>query len=172
MTTKFTERVICLYCDKTILRKNLEFHNKTKHGGDKLSCLLYQKIWLLFGKAQETLEYLQVPGTSTANASEDNLEPPFKVACVEPADTETVEKPKQSPSLDTLLMKIGELSSQVNRLICVCREKNTGRTVSESSSSTDNIPNKDEKCMIISHPRSVDQILKWLENRVLDYGMK
>ena len=61
-------------------------------------------------------------------------------------------------------MKIGELSSQVNRLICVCREKNTERTVSESSSSTDNIPNKDEQCMIISHSRSVDQILKWLEN--------
>ena len=70
-------------------------------------------------------------------------------------------------------MKIGELSSQVNSLICVCREKNRKQTVSESSSSTDNIPNKDEKCIIISHSRSVDQILKWLENWVLvDCGMK
>ena len=48
-----------------------------------------------------------------------------------------MEKPEQSPSLDALSMKIGELSPQVNRLNCVSREK------SESSSSTDNIPNKD-----------------------------
>ena len=116
MVTKFTE-LICLYCDKTILRKNLEF-NKTKHGEMKLSfkSAVSKDLVSMFGKAQETLEDLQVPGTSTANTSEENLEPPFKVVCVEPADTETMEKPEQSPSLGALSMKIGKL---INRLICV-----------------------------------------------------
>ena len=37
MATKFTEKVVCLYCDKSTLLKNLSSHNKTnKHDSMKL----------------------------------------------------------------------------------------------------------------------------------------
>lgn len=174
MATKFTEKVVCLYCDKSTLLKNLSTHNKAKHNGMKLryKSAVSKNLKCMLGKGtiQETGENEQVPETS-----KDNLEPPIKVACVEPVNTVAVEKPEQSQLLEDLTTKICELSSQVNKLINVSQEeqKQTKQKVSVSSSINNNVPNNDEKHLIILHSRSVNQILKWLENWILvEDGLK
>ena len=37
MASKYTENVICLYCNKEVIRKNLKSHNDTKHDGKELN---------------------------------------------------------------------------------------------------------------------------------------
>ena len=132
MSSKYTEKVICLYCNKPPTLKNLETHNK--HDGKKLHyrSATSKDLSTLFGNVLVSNEDLlgnsttQGTTSSVCDTTEVNLEPPVKIVCI---DTEIKEKHEETP--EYLSTKIDELSSQVKRLINICNKKRTEQIASD-----------------------------------------
>ena len=68
MSSKYTEKVICLYCDKILILKNLESHNKSQHVGKKLyyKSAVSKDLSAMYGSVGKQVEE-NLPGSSTAS---------------------------------------------------------------------------------------------------------
>ena len=83
---KIHRESFCLYCDKQIIFKNLETHNKTKHDGKKLNykTASSKDVSVMFGKINKSQK--AVSGESDPSTSTHSFEPPTKMACLESVD--------------------------------------------------------------------------------------
>ena len=178
MSSKHTEKVICLYCDKEVTRKNLDSHNKTKHNGKKLhykSAVSKDISSLLFGSSSSTPQPMEVsPGNSiqdddgdvvqeTSPDVPDAHDPPSKLLCL------STENEFNEVRFVQLTNKISELSSQVTTLIDIVNKQNR----QEQQIHMGDALSGDERRSLILHARGVDSINKWLDDwEVVDGGLK
>ena len=79
-------------------------------------------------------------------------EPSSKVACIESLEEEM---------LHQFSNKISTLSSQVNTLISIVNKQ--AKSKLDLGGSSGKVMSSDEMCIVITHARSLDTIIKWLE---------
>ena len=131
---KHTEKVVCLYCEKEVIYKNLESHNKIKHEGRKLhyKSAISKDLASMFSKNRAREQ-----STSQGEKGEEiltciDMGPPSKVVCMDPISINLDEN--LDNTLEGISSKVVHLSSQVSKLIDICSKKSTEQTVSTSTS--------------------------------------
>ena len=171
LTTKYNEKVICLYCNKEVTLKNLKSHNETKHNGDKLhyKSAISRNISSMFkSPSTQSSEVSLQSSSSSVLQSEDNVledcadQPPSKIRCVrDNINDDGVGVPEdRNTSIKGLSYEVSRLSSIVNTLI------NSGSRP-KSKEAVGSLPSKvledEDKHSLIKHARGLSYMLKWLD---------
>ena len=184
MSSKYTEKVICQYCEQECLLKNLKAHNDAKHDRKALKyrSSVSRDISAMFGVTQNST-LIKTPSPQSKSAKEspstipklddvsqhepgttdENLQPPpSKLAHLATPSTEP-----ETQALVTISKQIQALTANVQMLIDEKKDTTT-RNVPKNEERSPPELNSEEKCSLINHARSMNSIMKWLDDWVLE----
>ena len=178
MLPKYSEKVICLHCNKEYTRKNLDKHNTRKHEGNTVSykSAKSKDISSMFSSSTQSSSghaslQSNLAACSTHISADESKhiqpeceehEPSSKVARIESLEEEM---------LHQFSKKISSLSSPVHTLISIVNKQ--AKSKLDLGGSSGKVMSCDKMRIVITHARSLDTIIKWLEDWMLvDGGLR
>ena len=166
MLAKYSEKVICLHCNKEYTRKTLDKHNTSKHEGKTVS----KDISSMFSSSTQSFSGHASLQSNLAACSTHISADESKHIQPECEEHELSSKVARIESLEEEMLhqfsnKISTLSSQVNTLISIVNKQ--AKSKLDLGGSSGKVMSSDKMRIVISHARNLDTIIKWLEDWML-----